>query len=256
MKILAFTPTFANRGDLLERAVLDMRATAGMWFDWHIYAGNPTTSLKETCKKLVDSKKIQGAHFHPHNRGQHYAFADALALAREEEYDFILRLDDDIQGKTKRWLRKMVERLKKIKEEAGDSIYRFVASPYIKGLRNQLHPAGTMEKTAGFPVEIMDILGGACRLHPMDLFKDFTPDLYAPLGRNDPEHIVNFLNPAYSEPLGYLIRFPDIRVIHRTDENEERDNPLEAHYRRMGYAWPYIAPSRVDGGRDQKHSAP
>lgn len=256
MKILAFTPTFNNRTALFARTLSDMRATAGMWFDWHVYAGAPGEEMRSSLERAVRDKRIQRADMHPHNRGQHYAFAAALDTAREEGYDFLLRLDDDIQSKTKKWLAKMVERLMAIKEAANDNLFRFVAAPYIKGLRNQLQPIGTLEKNGGYSVEIMEILGGACRLHPMDLFRDFHPDLYAPLGRRDPETVAAFLNPEFApwddaSTRGYFIRFPDIRVIHRTDENEGHDSPLEAHARRMGYAWPYIPPTRSDDRGDQ-----
>jgi hypothetical protein len=39
-----------------------------------------------------------------------------------------------------------------------------------------------------------------------------------------------------------LVRFPDIRVLHQTNEIEQQDSPEQTQLRRMGKYWPYLGP--------------
>lgn len=238
--ILAFTCTYHDRAFVGE-TVDAMRATAGCWFDWLVCAGAPsersTAALKQQLER-EDHLGIQYLKLWPENRGQHHATAEALKLARERKYKWLLRLDDDVQPKTKRWLSKMVSRLDEIKALTGDEFYRLVAGPKVVGLKNPIAADGILEKGQYFPVEVVPLLGGVCRLHPVALLDDYVPDLYAPLGRKDPERLATYLE---AKTLGGMqIRFPDIRVLHRTTELESGETPHAAHLRRMSHYWPWL----------------
>jgi len=173
------------------------------------------------------------------NVGQHYATAFALRYAREQGYKWILRLDDDVEPKSRHWLSNMIQRVEKLRELSGDDAYRLIAGPKVIGLINPIHPIGAMQLNQTFPVDIMPILGGVCRLHPVDFLNKYEPPLIAPKGRRDPESIAAYA----SRNEGILIRFPDIRVIHNTLELEGTENPETAHQRKMAKYWPHIPPT-------------
>lgn len=240
--ILAWTVSYGDR-PFLPDTVRTMRASAGCWFDWSVYLGRPAPELYEAAELLVRDPERLGVQFlqaWPENRGQHFAFSEALELARARGYKWLLRLDDDVKPKTKRWLKKMVEQLDELKERTGDEFYRLIAAPRIIGLKNPLAPVGSIDKGQTFAAEVMDTLGGACRLHPVELLAEFQPDRYAPTGRGDPEGISYYLE--RKAPMAMLIRLNGIRVLHDTAKLEAQDSPETAAMRRMSKYWPYLGP--------------
>lgn len=235
--ILAFTPTFGNRE--IKETVALLRATAGCWFDWMVCAGASSEAQRTILDRALNDPRKMGIQYlltWPENRGQHHAFDEALRVARTG-YTWLLRLDDDIRPKTKKWLTRMLDHLTDLKRLSGDEHYRLVASPKIVGLQNPIVPEGTIEKGQKFQAEICTLLGGACRLHPVALLDDFKPDLYAPLGRGDPQALATYLE---EKTTGYQVRFPGIRMVHNTTLIESNDTPEEALQRRMGRVWCYL----------------
>jgi hypothetical protein len=130
----------------------------------------------------------------------------------------------------------MITRLDELKERTGDGYHRLIAGPRIIGLRHAIPSIGSLDKGQRFPAEVVPILGGVCRLHPVELMKDYKPDLYAPLGRGDPEGILGYIG----SDRGILVRFPDIRLIHKTDDLERKDTPEQRRQRRMSWYWPWL----------------
>lgn len=239
--ILAFTVTYGTRNSL-PTAVPTMRATAGCWFDWLWCLGAPSDVLSLTGQEYLrrpDQRGIQYLIEWPENRGQHHATRAALELARERGYKWLLRLDDDITPRRRKWLKLMLERLEDLKTRKEDHFYRLIAAPRIVGLQNPLQPVGVMDVGQPYTVEVMQILGGACRLHPVELLEDFEPDLYQPLGRGDPERLSEYM---FNRVGGFLVRFPDIKMRHDTVKLERLDSPEQALQRKMGKSWCYLGP--------------
>ena len=238
-KILAYTVSYGDRS-FLEDTIPDMRGTAGVWFDWFVCLGAPSDNLKDIGEKALNHPKQRGIQYlqvWPENRGQHHATARALALAKTEGYEWLLRLDDDLKPKTKRWLKKMVANTLTLHKVTQDTKLRIISVPKILGLNNPLMPVGIIEKPGlGFKAEVMDILGGACRLHPMSFMQNFEPDLYAPVGRRDPQSIGQHV----VDNQGVMVRYPEIRMVHRTDELEAQDSDEQKEMRMMGHYWPYL----------------
>ena len=237
--ILAYTCSHGSR-DFLSASVPALRGTAGVWFDWSVYLGNPSDALRADAESLLHDERrlgIQHLTVWPENRGQHWATSAALRMARELGYPWLLRLDDDITPKTQRWLKKMLARLEKLKEITGDKYHRLVCGPRIMGLNNPIPAQGVIEKQQGFPVEVVPVLGGACRLHPVSLLENYEPSLYAPIGRGDPQSIAAYLADTMG---GMAVRFPDIRMRHPTDELEAQDGEDGALVRKMARYYPYL----------------
>lgn len=256
-RILAFTPTYGNRRHIRE-TIAAMRATAGTWVDWLVVAGAPSLDLANDLQALLHDPAGHGIQYlkiFPENRGQHWATRVALEIARANSYPWLLRIDDDIQPKTKGWLRGslipdvrglprtgMLDRLEWLREASGDPEFRLVASPRVVGLNSPLEPSAVLEKPGqAFRAEMMPILGGACRLHPLRLLDGFEPDIYAPRGRTDPEQLGQHLLSRQ----GIYVRFPDITVRHPTDELESRDTLEESEQRQQGKVWPWLESSEV-----------
>jgi len=244
-KILCFTPAYGSRSFISE-TVPAMRAAAGLWFDWHLYLGRPSPELRAAGEALLaDSQRggIQRLTIWPENRGQHHAFADALAIARAEGYEWLLRLDDDVKPKTARFLRKMIQQVETLRDLAKDTEHRFVFGPRVAGLKHPIAATGSIRLGQPFDAEVVPLLGGVCRLHPVAALEGFEPDIYRPVGRGDPETIAAFMQ-------GALVRFPGIRVMHNTRDLEALDSPEDAYLRKMGKYWAFLgrdAASALEG---------
>lgn len=234
MKILAFTPTH-GRLRKFPQTYKQARGKAGIWFDWAVFAGSVQPDYAEYLQSLVAPEGLQHLTIWPENRGQHHAWTEALELARKGEYDFILRIDDDIEFKTERWLKKMVERLYDLKKRGEDKTLRFVAVPKILRLKNPIPAMGVIEKDQPYPAEVLEVTGGGVRLVPLHLLDGYAPDTKLPLRRGEPQDLHTWLVDK-----AMFLRFPDIRVIHDTAVNEADQTPEEALVHRMGVYWPYL----------------
>jgi len=236
--ILAYTPTYGERLNILT-TIPDLRGSAGCWFDWAVWAGAASPALHAPLNAMLDDpnrRGIQYLQFWPENRGQHHVTAEALNLAKTLGYKWLLRLDDDIAHKTKRWLKKMVERTEELRRLAQDAKYSVVCGPRLIGLNNPPNPEGQIQLGQGFQANIVSLLGGACRLHPMELLQDYAPDLFLPTGRGDPQHLAVHTDKNNA----LLVQYPDIRMIHKTNQLEEEDSPSMKHQRHMSRYWPWL----------------
>ena len=236
--VLAYTPTYGDRLNLLA-TVPDLRGSAGYWFDWAVWAGDPSPELRTVLDKQLEDPAQTGIQYLQcwnENRGQHYATTEALALARTQGYKWLLRLDDDVLHKTKRWLKKILERTQELRRLAKDNQYRIVVGPRIVGLNTPPKVEGQIQVGQSFQANIVEALGGACRLHPIELLEGYAPNLYLPTGRGDPQGIGAHVDSKD----GLLVQYPDIRMIHRTNQLEEEDSPSMQHRRRMSHYWPWL----------------
>jgi len=233
-RVLAFTVTHGDRPFLADTIRL-ARGTAG----YLVVLSGVSARQHAVAKAALEAEAgIQHLVAWPENRGQHHAFAEALALARQGGYRWLLRLDDDVRFKTKRWLKKLIQQTLDLRARAGDPVDRLVVAPKVIGLRNQPKIRAVLEKGQPYQAQLMELLGGVCRLHPVRLLDGFEPPLDEAIGRGDPEAIAIWCRRVG----GLLVRFPNIRVVHRTDDLEAKDSPEAAHVRRMGWYWPWINP--------------
>ena len=241
--VLAFTVTHGARR-FLPKLVPDARGTAGVWFDWLVILSGADEEQRHHAQKLLQKPDgIQFAFAWAENRGQHHAAKLALEVARAQGYKWLLRIDDDIQFRTKRWLKDMLSRLEELKTLTKDREYRMVATPFVKGLKNPIQPIGDLSKGQDFPCELLERSGGACRLLNVAFFSAYEPWPYDPIGRGDPESIAQYLVTNG----GWTVRFPDIRVYHPTTQLENLDDGPARHARRMSLYWPWLGGSASRG---------
>lgn len=182
MKVCAFTVTRADtkeRVDLLMSTIVNARLTAGCDFWWGIVA--PSNALcAAPLEALHTAGKVDMLFMTETNVGQHVAWNTVYAYVQEfhPDCDYFLRLDDDIEFKSKRWLKRLVN-------TSIDVDDKLVISPRIRGLVN---PPQTSEDTFvkghrfGF---LGENIGGIVRLHPMKLLEGYVSDVRLPMGAGD-----------------------------------------------------------------------
>jgi glycosyltransferase involved in cell wall biosynthesis len=198
---------------------------------------------------------IQHLEIWEENRGQHHATNAALKLARELGYRWIVRIDDDLTPKTKKWLKKLVERGDELSDLCdGD---RFVLCPTILKLIYPIQPQGVLtvpcecegkgckicnhcgmvdaKTRLGYDVEIIHLEGGM-RMHPVKLLDGYEAPVYSPIGRGDPQTIAAHV----AGRGGALVRFRDIRIVHDTRKIVGEDSEYRSRARLMSLYWPFL----------------
>lgn len=218
--VLAFTITRGGTPQRVERLqqTLDAgRTKAGMDFAWRTF----------------DNSIV--------NKGQHYWFNAALKEASIGGYDYLLRVDDDIDFLSQRWLAKMVE-------EAVALGPQFIVSPTVKGLKAPPEMSQVVT-VSGVPVKFLSqAIGGACRLHPVKLLTDapvpYVSDVRQPLGFGDASGILKWAKLMMTK--GYpvwCVWLEHVRVQHSTAKQEEDDPQYHAPHGVLQHipwmpAWP------------------
>lgn len=250
-KVVTFTITHGDR-PFLPNLLNSLRLSTGYPFNWHLILSGVSQKQRDVANRAFDEGKVQQITEFPENRGQHHAWIEALAYARKEQARWLLRVDDDITPKSSDILLKMLERTlwlqnaARQKAEENQVLYhdidRIVSSPRISGLNNPPQAFTYLQNDRQtFPAELVPILGGAFRLHPMALLEDFEPSIYAAIGRHDPDFLAGHIRPQG----GLLVRFADLRVRHQTNQLELQDTPELNHARRMGWVWPFLESENV-----------
>jgi hypothetical protein len=153
---------------------------AGHPFDWFVWT-NGSQLAADICESAKRTGVIKSYWASSVNRGQHLPTNEAIAQALGGDYDYILRIDDDVEWLTKRWLVKLLE----ASQALGD---RALIAPIVRGLKFPLQTPEETVTSTGIPFKLtFDALGGICRLHPIVLFKDFPyhADTRQPMGFGD-----------------------------------------------------------------------
>jgi hypothetical protein len=215
MKVFAFTVTRAtsdHRVKQLQNTLVEARRTAGMDFHWHVVGSGCGANGQAAIKLAFSTAQIQSCSINDSNIGQHVAWNEAFAAAVAGGYKYFLRLDDDCEFVSKRWLKKMVEFCE------ADSI-PFCVSPTIRGL---IRPPETSQQVnvRGIPVEFLfGAIGGICRLHTIAAFEDYIADVRKPLGSGDATGVAHYCR----EKKIFMAYLKHIRVRHATRKQEAQD---------------------------------
>lgn len=169
---------------------------------------------------------------HEAQKGQHVHFNSSLEKAVAEGYDYLVRVDDDCEFLSHRWLKKLVDVSKKV----GD---KMILAPIVKGLKHPPEMSQVVEVENVKLNILKDAIGGVCRLHPVKLLKehDYVSDVRLPFGSGDAVGIGRWCKDNLI-PMAYV---PYIRVRHSTAKQEKEDSGHFANHS-LFQKVPYIPP--------------
>jgi GT2 family glycosyltransferase len=167
MKIAAITITF-NRLDLTKQMVESFYSKTDV--DYHLFIDNGSTDGTQEYLKQFDHIQLDK------NYGIAAAFASAVKSL--EGYDFILKLDNDIEVVTQDILKRMMDFFTRTRD-------KFVASPTDLLLDPNFAPH-SYGKTIinGYQVEFVTHTGGAFQLIPIEACKQLV-NQYRVLAQGD-----------------------------------------------------------------------
>lgn len=235
-QVFAFTitrPVTAGRAALLNNTLWQGKETAGTEFDWHVWVNGKCSAVaRETLKEACGKGIIDKAHYSDENVGQHIAWNAMFELAVSKGYKHFVRIDDDCQFISKRWLKKLVNFSTLVDD-------KFIISPVVKSLKNQ-PKRSSLVYVKGLPVEfLVEAIGGVCRFHPVSLLANeddpFIADARKPLGSGDATGIAAWCR-RNTIPMVY---YRQTRVRHNT-VNQELADPSYFHSHDLLQTVPYI----------------
>ena len=192
MKVAAITITF-NRLELTKRMVDKFYESTKV--DYHLFIDNGSTDgSQEWIQQNFDNI------FLPENMGIAYAFATAVNAL--EDFDYILKLDNDVEPVTLN----IIEKMLKFFEMNND---RFVVSPVDLLLDKNFKPKATgIAKLNGYNVEYVTHTGGAFQLIPIDACRKLCQD-YRHLLQGD------YAIGRYFRSIGYIPTYlTDLKMNH------------------------------------------
>ncbi len=155
-----------NRLELTQKSFALLRSRAGVPFDQFVFDNGSTDGTQEWLQNRDSIKRL---HVGTENYGQNIAANILLDWIMEGEYEWIVRWDNDMVPRGRRFLKKLVKCAQAIKAAGVEPI----VTPTITKLKN---PVPTEYDVAGedvgFQYQTVPIIGGACRVHHRDFFKD------------------------------------------------------------------------------------
>ena len=239
-RVFCFTVTRAStpeRAALLQATIVGARRTAAHEFDWHVWNSGCSMEGKLVLETALATGAIQDIHGDGTNVGQHVAWNKAYALAKAGGYDAFLRLDDDCEFISKRWLKKLLSASAKLED-------KFILAPTVRGLINPPECSAPVEVEGINLAFLEDAIGGICRLHPLPLISDFIADVRKPLGSGDATGIASYCRKKII-PMAYLRA---VRIRHaKTTRTQEESDPEHFSIHQALQHIPYIPPYTLEG---------
>lgn len=241
-RVLAYTITRANtpqRSRLLLNTITHGVDQAGYKFDWHVFV-NGNCLASDIALSASRARLITGTMGFPVNRGQHPPTNLAIKMALEGDYDYLLRIDDDVEWETKRWLAKLIE----VSESFED---RAIVAPHVLGLKFPVHTSENSFHSKGLPCKLaFDALGGICRLHPTVLLKEFPyhADTRQPMGFGDATGIARWA----AQHMIPMVVSQSVRVKHaKTTKGQEAEDNEHFSTHSLFQRCPWIPSWMPDG---------
>lgn len=243
-RVLVYTVSRASTPAQLDRAfksLLDGQQTTGYAHEWILWANSP--ELAEMAKWVWTNGQL----WNPSglNTGQHVALRDVLVYAREYNYDYVVKVDDDLVWQSRGWLRKLIR--------AEVAAFKFsnrhpVLGARILGLRNPPTVVGRIKLPDRTRLLIMPIIGGACRLHHISFFDNYVPDVRRAMGAGGDTSIAK-----HAEKIGVgMFQVWNCPVRHDTNKMERADPAyFEDHavFQCVPFIPPWHPPNAVSSDR-------
>lgn len=213
-RTLIYTVSRASTPAQLDAAftsLLHAQSTTGMPHEWLLWCNSQP--LLEAARWIWTNGQTWGDGV---NKGQHVALAEILPWARREGYQYILKIDDDLEWLTPKWLSRLVG--------IAQSVHRYsnkhpVLGAQVKGLKNPIPVAMKIQLPDQTRLHVVPIVGGACRLHHISFFDDYIPDVRRALGAGGDTSISQH---AERIGVGQFVT-PWVRVRHQTTAMEAAD---------------------------------
>ena len=228
-RVAVYTIT-RNREDLTRRSFKMLRLKAGMEFD-HYVADNGST---DGTQKWLEGRYAAGdfKYYYPagENLGQNIAANILLdQIQPHDEYEYILRWDPDAIPKSRRFLKRLVR--------CADAFRTFnltpILSPKITKLEHPPEPLMAGDDV-GFEYEVVQILGGICRLHPRWFFMDWRFNKFGALGFGEAKEVSERALDLNTPKL----RLPKIIVEHAM--GQKRQEKAYPDYFSDKWRWSYV----------------
>jgi glycosyltransferase involved in cell wall biosynthesis len=206
---------------LLERTVKQARKKAGHEFFWQLIGSGVQPPKLDGIDDVISFDN---------NVGQHFAWNLAYDHALHDfNSDYFLRIDDDCEFLSQRWLAKLVDASVILDD-------KMILAPIVRGL---VHPPDRSEvvEVKGQRLSfLMAAIGGVCRLHPTALLKkhNYISDVRLALGAGDATGIARWCR-EHIIPMAYVM---SIRVRHSTQKQMDDDPDYfknHALYQRLPY---------------------
>lgn len=216
-RVAVYTIT-RNRLGLTKKSFKWLRSMAGLEFDHYVADNGSTDGTAEWLEGEYAEGRLHRYYPSDENLGQNIAANMLLDWVCAEDYDWVLRWDNDGIPRTRRFLKKLVRCADDFKK---NNLW-CVLSPKITKLENPPRPF-MVGDDIGFDYEVVSMLGGICRLHPMNFFVDWRFNKFGALGFGEAAEVADRCL-ALNMP---KIRVPDIRVEHSEGEKGQKANDPE-----------------------------
>jgi len=222
MRVAVYTLT-RDRLPYTRKSLKALRVMAGLDFDYYVGDNGSGADTREYLVEQAEKGRIHTLQLHDENIGQNLA-ANALLDEMGPGYDWIVRWDNDMIPRTRRFLAKLLRVGERCKEYGVIP----VLTPTITKLKFP-PPALRMVDMEELELEQIGIAGGMCRAHTGKMFEDFRYNKFAPLGFGEANEMANFC-----EQTGVpILRVPGLEVEHLYGEDKQiEENPDEFTWER------------------------
>lgn len=214
-----------DRLDLSRKSFKALREWAGIDIDLYVADNGSRDDMRKYLKGEKAKGNIRYLQLNNENLGQNIAANDLIDQIMSKNYDWILRWDSDGIPRTRRFLKKLV----KVGERFAAAGVVTVLSPQITKLKHPPEATAYVEYDDKHELEVVEILGGICRLHPRPVFNDFRFSRFAPLGLGEADEMGRFCKNSGVQ----MIRAPWLEVEHAHGEDGQKElNPEEFTWER------------------------
>ena len=172
-RVAVFTLT-RDRLDYTQRTFASMRERRpDHAYDHYVWDMGSTDGTAEWLADQQDAGRIKGWVLCGKNLGQHVGSNRAHDWLIGQGYDYLLRVDNDCEFKTDRWLKKLVRAQRALGAAA-------IVAPRVRGLDHPPAPIAVLQKD-GLNFTFVQILGGICRLMSAKALEGFRFEERMPL---------------------------------------------------------------------------
>lgn len=208
MKVGIFTLT-RDRLAMTQATLASMRSCRPAYaYDHWFFDQGSTDGTVEWLEKDGRAHKVISF---GENKGLHVAMNIAHAALIGAGYDLVMKVDNDIEFKTSKWLKKLVRAQRLLAPGS-------VVSPKVENLR--FPPEVFARKRIGdFTFSFLDIIGGATRLMPKESIEDFMFNERMPLAWGGDATFANHCA-RRTIPMAYV---EEVRVRHMLDDDAQRE---------------------------------